>query len=137
MPNGSHAEARHDPTAVPPGVLLGRKADVPMPKVDLSARTERIEIGHENVRKEGFADVMRQVDSYRSIIVLTADAKRRIAGVVAEFALAVMDLDAKIDPTVPAKASVDGYKRAMDVAGQRALARMSEIASDSWERFES
>ncbi len=125
----------HPPVA--PGVLLRAKADKsPARKLD-AVETERIEHGHENIRKEAFAAVLREIDESRGVIVLSADAKREIAKMIADFAITVLDLDAKQDLTLPVKASVEGYKKSLEAARENASDRIRELVSDSWEKYES
>lgn len=132
---GHENPAGHPP--VPPGVLLRAKADKPPAKGLDTAATERIEHGHENLRKEAFAAVLREIDESRGVIVFSAQARREMAKVVADFAMAVLDLDSKKDSTLPVKASVEGYKKSLEVARKKVSDRIRQIVSDSWEKWES
>jgi len=105
-------------------------------KID-AVETERIEHGHENIRKDAFAAVLREIDESRGVIVLSADAKREIAKIIADFAIAVLDLDAKQDLTLPVTASVEGYKKSLEAARKNASDRIRKMVSDSWEKYES
>lgn len=99
-------------------------------------QSERMEIGHENIRKSAMADFLREIETYGGVIVPMPKLKLEVQKVVDDFKSAVAAEDARIDPTLPAKASLDGYKAALTRAKERAMVRMGEIVARSGELFE-
>jgi hypothetical protein len=124
---------------VPPGVILGRKADAPvpkLPKVDLSARTERIEYGVDSARDQALADFEKEIKKAFTSVTVTKNMGAEIEGIRADFKRTVDEEAARLDHTLPRMAVLDGYKTSLEAAKSRAVGRAKIIADAFWEKFE-
>ena len=102
----------------------------------LAAETERIEHGHENIRTKALEEVRKEIDSYRSVIVPTTMFKAKMEKIFAEFSATVNDLYAKINPALPVRASLEGYRMDVDLARKLVTERMGDLTLESSEKFE-
>ncbi len=138
MPTERSAAYFHDGPKLPvePGVILGRKPGAAPLRIRYPERTERVEIGHENIRNEAFAELLSAIRSEFGDIIEAKALNRKIARIIADFAMAVLEEDRKIDSSIPVNASLDGYREALKKAGKVAKAEVKRTFDRFWESHE-